>query len=240
MRSRKVTNRVYFLLLCFLPLVDTAALSAPLPAQLRSNSELLLVTLGYGAQSILPQGQPVNPESFFRLYVPFDGIGVDIKLSGIERVPWGSLSVVIPVLGNREDTFFFSTELLSPLNSRAMSISPWFGIQAGGRSFAFQWYTGVQLGLFTSPMPNQRPLGPQFLGNLSGVISYEFLDHFFITLEAETSMKAGHLLAAMRHDFGKKWKVQVGIPVIFSLTPGFEKMAVSFPAMCITYGQVKE
>ncbi|MFP4362787.1 MAG: hypothetical protein ACLFR1_02835 [Spirochaetia bacterium] len=190
--------------------------------------------IGFGLQSILPQAQPLQPQFSAGTSLHMGSMSIEVLVSGIGSNFWGCTVLRTQLLRQRSSIINLATEFRTTLPSWTMAINPWAGVTMG-QDFGFWfWNIGGQAGLYSAPMPNQRPLGPHLILNQYAGIGVYLLPWLSFQFEEAFAGSTGYILFGTVLRF-RPVKIKAGWPINWAFAGGDLHFLPVIPGIQIEY-----
>jgi len=191
----------------------------------------------YGIQKVLPQTQPHPPQISAEAAFHMGKTSIHIITSGLASNFYGCTSLRMQLLSQDNTPINLTAEFRTTLPSKTMAINPWGGITIGKHYNYVYWAIGGQAGLFSAPMPNQRPLGPHLLINQYSGIGFRIIPgipEFSFIVEQTFAGKVGSIIPGAHYSRGPL-AVQTGFPINWVFADGSLTLKPVLPGISVTF-----
>ena len=190
--------------------------------------------ISFGLQSILPQAQPSQPQFSAGVSLHMGNTSIDVLASGLGSNFWGCSVLRTQVLYQRSSIINLSAEFRTTLPSWTMTINPWGGVTMGQNFGFWFWNFGAQAGLYSAPMPNQRPLGPHFILNQYAGTGVTVLPWLTLLAEQAFAGTTGYILFGTVLEF-RPVKIKAGWPINWAFAGEKLEFLPLIPGIWIEY-----
>lgn len=190
--------------------------------------------ISFGTQSIIPQAQPRRAQITAGTSLHMGNTSIEILASGIGNNFWGCTVLRTQVLSQRDSIINLTAEFRTTLPSWTMTINPWGGVTLGRDFGTWFWNFGGQAGLYSAPMPNQRPLGPHLMLNQYAGIGISLLPWLSFQIEEAFAGTTGYILFGTVLDCSPV-KIKAGWPINWAFVDGELQFIPLFPGIRIEH-----